>query len=190
MPIHRRLAMPSRSSSGTARIGGIGLGLAFSCAITPVLQRPCLAFETGHGGEAQGVVVETLARSSRDWSGALLPPYPGGQPQVSVLRITIPPGVRLAPHHHPVINAGVLLQGRLKVVIEAGQSKVLRAGDAIIEMVNRKHHGESLGPEPAVIVMVYAGVEGLPITVRDGSSPTPSTTPSTTPAIQAPRRTP
>ena len=156
------------------------IGLALSTA----LLHPARAFDDGHGGTARGVRVETLARSTQDWTGARLPPYPAGQPQVTVLRISVPPGVRLDPHHHPVINAGVLLQGRLKVVMEDGRSKVLESGDALVEVVNRIHHGESLGPQPAVILVVYAGVEGLPITVRDQPRPTASTEPSPTPAMQ------
>ena len=147
-------------------------------ALSPALLTPVRAFDEGHGGTARGVVVETLARSTRDWTGVRLPHYPAGQPQVTVLRITVPPGVRLDPHHHPVINAGVLLQGRLKVVMADGPTRVLESGDALVEVVNRIHHGESLGPQPAVIVVVYAGVEGLPLTVRDGAPAAPSAAPA------------
>ena len=58
-----------------------------------------------------------------------------------------------------------------------GRSKVLESGDALVEVVNRIHHGESLGPEQAVIMVVYAGVEGLPITVRDRTPATAATAP-------------
>lgn len=153
------------------------IGLALSTA----LLAPARAFDDGHGGTARGVRVETLARSTQDWSGAPLPPYPAGQPQVTVLRISVPPGVRLDTHHHPVINAAVLLQGRLKVVMEDGRSRVLESGDALVEVVNRIHHGESLGPQPALIVVVYAGVEGLPTTVRDGAPAAAAPVPRSTP---------
>jgi quercetin dioxygenase-like cupin family protein len=161
----------------------ISLPALMGLALSTTLLAPALAFDEGHGGTHRGVVVETLARSTQDWTGTRLPPYPVGQPQVTVLRITVPPGVRLDPHHHPVINAGVLLQGRLKVVMEKGPTMVLESGDALVEVVNRIHHGESLGPQPAVIVVVYAGVEGLPLTVRDG-------TPAPAPAPPAPRPNP
>ena len=130
------------------------------------------ALDDGHGGASEGVRVETLARGNRSWDGNLLPPYPGGQPEVTVLRITIPAGVALARHHHPVINAGMLIQGQLEVVSDKGETRTLRAGDGLIEMVNRIHHGRSVGPGPAVIVVVYAGAVGMPITVRE--SPTNS----------------
>lgn len=137
----------------------IGLWLSAAASL------PALAANQGLSSEASGVRVETLARSSQAWNGDPLPAYPGGQPLVSVLRITIPAGTSLDRHQHPVINAGVLLQGRLRVVLDDGRSREIRTGEALIEVVNRIHHGESLGPDPAVIVVVYVGAEGLPITI-------------------------
>ncbi len=118
---------------------------------------------------SQGALVETLVRSSLSWNGMPLPAYGAGQPEVTILRITIPPGERLPLHHHPVINAGVLLEGRLRVVAANGQVLELKAGDPIIEMVNTPHLGENPGTVPATIVVVYAGLEGQPVTVLDES---------------------
>lgn len=120
--------------------------------------------DDGHGGVAQGVVVETLARSDRSWDGALLPMLDGAQQEVTVLRITVPAGLTLHRHLHPVINAGVLLQGRLRVESDTA-SRLLEPGQALIELVNTVHRGVSLGPEPAVIVVVYVGPGGGRITV-------------------------
>ena len=60
-----------------------------------------------------GVKVETLSRSDRSWNGDLLPKLNDVQAEVTVLRITVPAGVTLPRHFHPVINAGVLLQGKV-----------------------------------------------------------------------------
>ena len=92
-------------------------------ALGLVVSLPALA-EEGHGGSAQGVTVQTLVRSDRSWDGARLPPLDASQPEVSVLRITVPPGVKLKRHLHPVINAGVLLQGRLRVESDNGATLV------------------------------------------------------------------
>ena len=35
---------------------------------------------------------EKLVVSSQAWTGQKLPPYPSGQPEISILKITIPPG--------------------------------------------------------------------------------------------------
>jgi len=94
-----------------------------------------------------------------------LPPYPQGQPEVSIRRIVIPPGAQLPMHMHPVINAGVLLSGELEVVKEGGRILRLKAGDAIIEMVDSWHYGRNPGKLPAEIIVVYAGTPGVPTTV-------------------------
>jgi len=113
--------------------------------------------------------VETLSRSDRSWNGDLLPKLNDVQAEVTVLRITVPAGVSLPRHFHPVINAGVLLQGRLRVESDDGASQSLQPGQSIIEMVNKVHRGISLGPKPAVIVVVYVGPKGNPITLPAAS---------------------
>jgi len=110
------------------------------------------------------IVAETLVKSTKSWNGDTLPAYPAGQPEVTVLRITIPPGTQLPMREHPVINAGVLLQGELQVNTKDGQTLLLKAGDALIELVNQWHYGANVGTEPAVILVVYAGIEGMPVT--------------------------
>ncbi|MCT0224893.1 cupin domain-containing protein [Synechococcus sp. CS-1328] len=120
-------------------------------------------------GEPAAVKVQTLVRSGQAWNGTQLPAYPSGEPEVTVLHITIPPGVRLPMHIHPVINAGMLIRGQLLVISEAGSRVQLKAGDGLIEMVNQPHYGSNNGTEPAEIVVVYAGVKGKPITVLEPS---------------------
>ncbi|MCW7754253.1 cupin domain-containing protein [Desulfobotulus sp. H1] len=112
-----------------------------------------------------GTVVKELARTQHSWDGALLPPYPEGQPEIRILSITIPPGQKLAVHKHPVINAGVLLSGQLRVQTTDGQVLNLDAGEAIVEVVQTWHWGESIGKDPAHIIVFYAGEEDIPVTI-------------------------
>jgi quercetin dioxygenase-like cupin family protein len=113
---------------------------------------------------ASGVLVRELARTQNSWNGAPLPAYPRGRPEIRILSITIPAGEKLPLHLHPVINAGVLLSGRLRVQTVDDQTLELEAGEAIVEVVNTWHRGQSLGPEPAHIVVFYAGTPDVPIT--------------------------
>ncbi len=64
-----------------------------------------------------------------------LPEYPKGQPEVTILKITVPKGV-------------------------------LKAGDAIAEVVDQWHFGANTGDEPTEILVFYAGVKDKPITVK------------------------
>ncbi len=116
-------------------------------------------------GEARGVRVDVLAKTGSSWEGNRLPAYPKGTPEVTILRIKIPPGVQLPLHKHPVINAGVLLSGELTVVTEDNKTLHLKAGDPIVEVVNKWHYGKNEGDKPAELIVFYAGIKNAPITI-------------------------
>ena len=134
-----------------------------------------LVFALTFNGWVQGsdaAKVEVLAKTTSSWNGAELPHYPKGQPEITILRITVPPRSRLPVHEHPVINAGVLLKGQLTVVTNDNEVLHLKAGDSIVELVNKPHFGKNEGDEPAEIVVFYAGIKDGPITIReDGIRP-------------------
>ena len=113
------------------------------------------------------VKVDVLAKTSLSWDGRTLPDYGKGKPEVTILRITIPSKERLPLHNHPVINAGVLLKGELTVVTEDKETLHLKAGDPIVEVVNKLHYGKNEGNEPAEIIVFYAGTRDTPITIKE-----------------------
>ncbi len=113
----------------------------------------------------QAIVVTKLVQSTNSWDGKRLPAYPVTQPEITILRISIAPGARLPLHFHPVINAGVLLTGQLKIETSNGAVLQLKAGDPIIEIVNMAHYGINDGAVPAEIIVVYAGTVDQPVTV-------------------------
>jgi len=134
----------------------------FLCGIGLIL------FLTGNvwAQEENAVSVDVLAKTGVSWDGMALPNYPQGKPEVTILRIKIPPKVQLPLHQHPVINAGVLLKGELTVVTKNKETLHLKAGDSIIEVVDKWHYGKNEGNGPAEIIVFYAGVQGTPITVK------------------------
>ena len=117
--------------------------------------------------DVSAVKVDILAKNSSSWDGKSLPEYEKGQPEVTILKITIPPKVKLPLHKHPVINAGVLLKGELTVETVDKEILHLKAGDSIVEVVNKWHYGENEGNEPAEIIVFYAGIQGAPITIKE-----------------------
>ncbi len=129
----------------------------------------CLALLLSSNVWAQDVntvTVDVLAKTSSSWDGRDLPDYTKGKPEITILRITIPQGVQLPLHKHPVINAGILLKGELTVVTEDNKTLHLKAGDSIVELVNKWHYGKNEGNKPAEIIVFYAGILGTPITIK------------------------
>lgn len=116
--------------------------------------------------DVSGVDVTVLSKSGSSWDGRVLPGYPNGKPEITVLKIKIPPGAVLPLHKHLVINAGILMSGELTVVTEDGKTLHLKAGEAIIEVVNTWHYGKNEGNNPAEIVVFYIGTMNAPLTVN------------------------
>ena len=111
------------------------------------------------------IEVVQLIETTKSWNGDMLPEYSKGQPKITILRIIIPPKKKLEIHKHFVVNAGVLLQGTLRVISDKNDTLYLKKGSPIVELVNTWHYGENIGNTTAEIMVFYAGVEGTPITV-------------------------
>jgi quercetin dioxygenase-like cupin family protein len=113
------------------------------------------------------IEVTTLVKTTESWNGKQLPKYPDGNPEITILKIIIPPKTKLPLHKHPNINAGILLKGELTVISEANDTLYLKAGEPIVELVNTWHFGQNDGTEPVEIIVFYAGIQGTPITILE-----------------------
>ena len=100
---------------------------------------------------------EKVIQTTVHWDQQPIKPIHIDHPQVTILRITIPAGEKLAMHKHPILNVGYLTKGELTVRSEKGDVLVLKPGDPIVELVNEWHYGESTGSEDAEIVVTYVG---------------------------------
>jgi len=116
--------------------------------------------------ETQPVKVEELIKTTKSWDGSTLPSYQSGQPEITILKITVQPDVELDWHTHPVINAGVVLKGALTILTKEGQTHELSAGDAVVEVIGKIHRGINKGTDPAEIIVFYAGAASTPLTVK------------------------
>ena len=111
--------------------------------------------------EATGVVVEQLMQTSQSWDGAAYLRYPDGPPELTVLRITIPPKTALPWHTHPMPNAAYVVSGELLVEKQdGGATRQLVAGDVLPEMVGSVHRGVT-GDKGVVLIVFYAGTKGM-----------------------------
>jgi len=125
-----------------------------------------LLFQYSDATDAHTLHVETMAKTTQSWNKVPLKAYPQGQPEVTILNITIPAHSKLDWHKHPVINAGVLIKGQLTVVSQSGETLHLKEGDSIVELVDTWHYGKNDSDEPAQIIVFYAGIKDMPITIK------------------------
>lgn len=120
-----------------------------------------LAAQTNSASVATGHR-EILLQQQQSWNGKPYTAYPTGQPQLTMIKLTIAPHTVLPWHTHPFPNAGYVLSGTLTLHDRAsGKSHVFHQGEAFAESVDDEHRGES-GDTPTVLLITYAGTPGVP----------------------------
>lgn len=120
-----------------------------------------LAQNEGSLSKTAPVTSDTLLATTVSWNGTPLPPYPSGTPEIHIMRYTIQPHTKMSVHRHAIINGGYMLAGTLTIISETGEERTFRAGDALVETTGTWHYGENRGETPVVVVMFYAGAEGI-----------------------------
>lgn len=117
------------------------------------------------GDEAQ-VQTETLLQTSSSWDGVAYKAYPGSAPELTILKMVIPPNTTLPWHSHPMPNAAYVLSGFLTVEKkDSGQSEVIAEGQVLPEMVGELHRGVT-GEKGVELIVFYAGTKGMALSKK------------------------
>ena len=96
---------------------------------------------------------EALLRCSASVDGSAYPAYPHAAPELTALKITIPPDTALPWHTHPMPNAADISSGELTVEKkDAGEKKLLTVGQVLPELVGQLHRGVT-GESAAVLIV-------------------------------------
>ena len=108
---------------------------------------------------------ENLLRTGSSWDGEPYKSYPAGQPELSILKITLAPHTELEWHSHPIPNAAYIVSGELTLERKKdGKKQRFVAGQALSETVDTVHRGVA-GDEPVVLIVFYAGNSGYRLLV-------------------------
>jgi quercetin dioxygenase-like cupin family protein len=125
---------------------------------------PLLAQERVASGHA-----ETLLKATESWNRKAYTQYPAGQPQLTMLRVTIDAQTALPWHHHTIPNVGYVLSGELTITDQAtGKKQTFKKGDAFAESVDDVHRGMA-GALPATILLIYSGTPGTATSIPEKS---------------------
>jgi quercetin dioxygenase-like cupin family protein len=127
----------------------------------------CLMLPLAHAALADdakpAVKAETLLATGTSWDGEVYKAYPAGDPELSILKITIPAHTALGWHEHPMPNAAYILSGTLTIEKHDGAKKIVHAGQALAEMADTVHRGVT-GDTPVTLLAFYAGAKGVGVT--------------------------
>lgn len=115
---------------------------------------------------AAEVSAAILSQGSSSWDGGGFS-YPEGAAQLTVQKINVkagPESLELGFHCHTVPLAAYVTAGSVKVVKLNGEEKTFKAGEGLIEVVNRWHKGVFV--EDSELIVFYAGVEGMALSFK------------------------
>jgi quercetin dioxygenase-like cupin family protein len=112
-----------------------------------------------------GFTATTLLQTSTTVKGQPIR-FPQGDNQFTAVLGEIAPGGQAGRHMHPVPLLVYMLEGSLSIEMEGHGTHDVRAGEAFTEVINTWHNGRNLGTTPAKFLIVFAGQDGTPITIR------------------------
>src|SRR5215468_5179721 len=114
-----------------------GLIAPVSTRNLPVLDSVTLAFAllrkaTPGGNRQRDVQSEILLHTGSSWDGEPYKSYRSGQPELTILKITLAPHTELEWHSHPIPNAAYLVSGELTLERKKdGKKQRFAAGQAL-----------------------------------------------------------
>lgn len=150
-----------------AGLGLVALGLSSPVAraeAPAALAAPVVATDY-----ASAVKVTRLLKTTTDEAGRPLayPTPADGQAEVTALLVEIAPGGQTGWHKHPLTCFGYVLEGEIEVTLADGRVNLIKAGEALSEVVDLAHNGVNRGAKPVKLVMFVLGTkDGGPFTVK------------------------
>lgn len=134
-------------------------------SVLPALFLALLLTSSTFAQDTPTVQVEVLSKTSTSWDGSSFE-YPKGQPEITISKITLPPGFKLPMHKHPNPLGGIVLKGEIVVTREDGSTHTVKEGESIVELVNTWHYGKNDTDQPTVLLAFYIGEVGVPLSIN------------------------
>ena len=124
-----------------------------------------------HSQYSKEVIVEPVIKTDTTSIGQKII-YPSFiNNEVTILKVTIPPGKSTGWHKHLFPVFAYVLKGTLTVSIENNKTLKLSEGSSFAEVFNTFHNGSNNEKENLVLIAFYMGEKGKPLSVfKDSSS--------------------
>ena len=116
----------------------------------------------------KGLIVEQLLKTDTTALGQKIV-YPVFQDdEITILKITVPPGESTGWHKHIIPVFAYVLEGTLTVELKENKTITLTTNSTFSEVRNTYHNGINKGTENVVLIAFYMGEKGKPLSEREG----------------------
>ena len=120
-------------------------------------------YSAGYSQYQSGVTVEPILKADTTTIGQTIT-YPHfHKDEVTILKVTIPPGASTGWHKHGFPAFAYVLQGKLSVELETGRTLQFPINSSFAEVIDTFHNGKNTGSEDVIIIAFYMGEKGKPL---------------------------
>jgi quercetin dioxygenase-like cupin family protein len=121
---------------------------------------------TVHAQYQSSVLVEPLLQTDTTVLGQPIKYPVFTKAEVTLAKVTIPPGASTGWHKHLVPVFAYVMQGVLTVELENGQTNTFKTSSTISEVFDVYHNGINKGDSDVVLLAFYLGGDGQPLSLK------------------------
>jgi len=114
----------------------------------------------------KGVVLETVLKTDTTSIGQKIVYPTFASDEVSIVKVTLPPGKSTGWHKHFFPVFAYVLKGTLTVEVENKKTLQFPANSSFSEVINTLHNGVNNGNEDVVLIAFFMGEKDKPLSVH------------------------
>lgn len=112
------------------------------------------------------ITIEPLLKTDTTSIGQKLHYPQFKEDEVTILKITIPPGESTGWHKHEIPVFAYVLKGNMTVELEQDSVLTFPEGTTFSEVIHDFHTGVNKGDKDVVLIVVYMGGKGVPLSEK------------------------
>lgn len=121
----------------------------------------------------EGVEKNILLKTERSWNGDVYHAYPGGTPEITVLKVEVAPEHVLPWHYHACISTVYMTHENVTLTMKnSGKKMTFSEGETFSDTVNSVHEGVS-GREGAGMLVFFACSKNTLLTTQIANDKNP-----------------
>ena len=131
--------------------------------LTIVLAGICLTAKSQYN---KGVVLESVLKTDTTSIGQKIVYPTFANDEVSIVKVTLPPGKSTGWHKHFFPVFAYVLQGTLTVEVENKKTLQFPVNSSFSEVINTLHNGVNNGNEDVVLIAFFMGEKDKPLSAH------------------------
>ncbi len=129
------------------------------------------ALSFGLAGHAQAqynndLIIEQILKTDTTSLGQRISYPANANDEVTMLKITLPPGKITGWHEHEIPVFAYVLKGTLTVEFEDGKTVKFAENSSFAEVLHTVHRGINKENSDLVLLAIYLGIKGRPLSIK------------------------